>query len=545
MKSFIAGLSRFLFSPLGIVCLAAAYLLVGLVGHDPWRGDDSRHFGPIYSMLHDGAWLVPTIAGEASLDYPPLYYWLGALLAHLGAGLLPLHDGARLASAAFTGATLYFLSRGATDLFGRPALAPASLLTLGTLGLVVHAHETQPMLALLACVTASWAGLARVSAAPIGGGLQAGISAGLAGLAGGLAGLWLTVPLIALSLAAPAPGNAPAARRGLLLGLVAGMVTVSAWLLPLLAKEPLIAAQWWQQQLANGQFAPTDLGDLARLTQQLGWFLWPLWPIAGWALWRNRHHLARFEWRLVLTGCLLALALAFTGSDAPRPPDLLPLIPPLALLAAAGAPTLRRGAASAFDWFAVMTFLVFALLLATAWSAMALTWPPGLARQLLKLAPAFRLESSWVPAALAASLLGAWMILVWRTPRSPNRGPTNWATGMTMLWCMAVVLLMPWFDHGKSYQPAARSLARMLQSTSAHGCIAGQNLAPGIRASLDYFVSIRIQPLNRESSRCTMLLVSADRRTALPPEFKDGEILWEHRRGGGRQLEILRLYRRP
>ncbi|MDY0012469.1 MAG: hypothetical protein RBS40_06215 [Rhodocyclaceae bacterium] len=532
-------ISRFLFSPLGIVCLATVYLLVGLTGHDPWRGDDSRYFGPILSILKDGAWLVPAIAGEPTLDYPPLFFWVGALLAKLTAWLLPLHDGARLASAAAAGATLYFLSRAATDLFGRPALAPASLLTLGTLGLVVHAHETQPILALLACVTASWAGLARLPEAPRAGSLQAGAAAGLAGLAGGLAGLWLTLPVILLCLAAPPQEQSGPARRGLAFGLVATALILAAWLLPLIYLEPALAGRWWRQEWSNWGYLETP----GRLLEQLGWFLWPLWPIAGWALWKHRRQLTRFPWRLVLTGTILALAQVMLNNDVPRPPELLPLIPPLALLAAAGVPSLRRGAANAFDWFAVMTFLVFALLVATAWSAMALAWPPGLARQLIKLAPGFRLEVSWTMAALAATLLAGWMILVWRTPRSPNRGPINWATGMTMLWCMAVALLMPWFDHGKSFRPAAQSLAKALRNGPT-GCIAGQNLPSGLRASMDYFADLRIEPLKDGGSSCTMLLVSVDRRTPLPQRFQQASAVWEYRRGGGRQLEILRLYRR-
>jgi 4-amino-4-deoxy-L-arabinose transferase-like glycosyltransferase len=538
-----AHLLGFLFSPRGIVALAAVYLLVGLVGHDPWRGDDSRYFGPILGMLRDGAWLVPRIAGEPYLEYPPLYYWIGAALAWVTSPILPMHDGARLASALCVAASLFFLARTATELYGRQTLSTVCLLTLGSLGLVIHAHETQPILAILATTTFTYAALALLSRHPFSGGALTGLGCGLATLAGGLAGLALTLPLLLASFVAPPPEAPGDTRKGLALGCLVGVAVVGAWALPLVLRHPTVALTWWQQELGNLAPPARDLQDFERLLAQLGWFLWPLWPIAGWALWRARRKILTYAWRTPSLALALTLAEVAVFSDSLRPANLLPLIPPMALLASAGVPSLRRGAASAFDWFAIMTFMVFAILVGLAWSAMAFAWPPGLTRQLAKLAPGFNFQPSWGLALAGALLVAGWLALVWNAPRSPNRGPINWATGMTMLWALAVCLLMPWFNYGKSYRPAAQSLARALGSRSAD-CIAGQDVTASVRASLDYFAGIRIQPLGSAAPACTMLLVSAERRTLLAEPFSTARLVWEYRRGGGRQLEILRLYRR-
>ncbi|WP_341649568.1 hypothetical protein [Thauera humireducens] len=148
-------LQRRIYGTVGIAVLVALYLLVGLVGHDPWRGDDARYLGPILSMLRGEGWLFPMLAGEPPVDYPPLYYWVGALLAWAGSGFLALHEGARLASAVFVAIGVYFSARTAEALYGRPARTPAALLTMGGLGLVLHAHEIQPLLAVLAMLAMS------------------------------------------------------------------------------------------------------------------------------------------------------------------------------------------------------------------------------------------------------------------------------------------------------------------------------------------------------------------------------------------------------
>ena len=64
-----------------LLLLAASYLLVGTIGHDPWRGDDASHFGPIFDLLNSGPAPIPSLEGGPAIDYGPLYYWLAALMA--------------------------------------------------------------------------------------------------------------------------------------------------------------------------------------------------------------------------------------------------------------------------------------------------------------------------------------------------------------------------------------------------------------------------------------------------------------------------------
>src|SRR3982751_6824294 len=87
------------------LALVLAYLLPGLIGHDPWKQDETYIFGIIQHLLETGDWVVPTLAGETFMEKPPLYYWLAAGLSHLFHPWLSLHDGARLATGVFMGIT--------------------------------------------------------------------------------------------------------------------------------------------------------------------------------------------------------------------------------------------------------------------------------------------------------------------------------------------------------------------------------------------------------------------------------------------------------
>src|SRR6185295_16330851 len=82
-----------------VCCLA--WLIPGLVGHDPWKGDEAVAFGIIHEMLRLNDFAAMQIAGEAYPGKAPLFFWLAALLAKLLGGVMPLHDAARLAAGAF------------------------------------------------------------------------------------------------------------------------------------------------------------------------------------------------------------------------------------------------------------------------------------------------------------------------------------------------------------------------------------------------------------------------------------------------------------
>ena len=125
---------------IGLLCIA--WIVPGLIGHEPWKTDEPYTFGVIYDMLRGGSWLVPTLAGEPFLHEPPLYYWTAAVTAKLSAPLLPLHDGARLATGLYVALALLFCGLAGRELHGKGNGAIATLLLLGSFGLVLRGHET-------------------------------------------------------------------------------------------------------------------------------------------------------------------------------------------------------------------------------------------------------------------------------------------------------------------------------------------------------------------------------------------------------------------
>ena len=95
--------------------LCVAWILPGLLAHDPWKPDEAYNFGVVYEMVRGGSWVAPSLAGEPFVREPPLYYITAALSALLFSPVLPLHDGARLASGFYIALTLLFVADNAQE----------------------------------------------------------------------------------------------------------------------------------------------------------------------------------------------------------------------------------------------------------------------------------------------------------------------------------------------------------------------------------------------------------------------------------------------
>ncbi len=540
MPDFLALIRRGIrLPPAGWVLAAmlAFYVLAGLFGRDPWKGEDAIHIGAAWHMLSYGDWLSPDLAGRPFHE-PPLYYWSAALTGKLFGWLLPMHEAMRLASGLWLTLALMGLYYAGRELYGQESAAASPLLLAGSAGLLFHAHDAQPMLVALAAYGGSIGALAAMERRPHLSGIFYGLS--LAGCLLG-AGLAPVLPLLAiLPLAWWLAPDRQKALRTLGISLAIAALLCLPWPALLLTLEPARFHGWLATELAPLK-TPFSFSGAGRFLSMLPWFAFPAIPLAGWTLWTRRAHLTAKPQLLPLALffiTLLMLALAYRPREIPA----LLLLPPLALLATPGALTLRRGAANAFDWFAMMTFSVFVALVWLCWSAMALGWPEKLAKRVVILRPGFvgHFEILALLVGLAATLWWIWLIVT--APRSPYRSLTHWTMGFTALWLLATTLILPWFDYGKSYRPVAQAIARSLPDK--HGCIAERGLSDTQRASLAYFVEI--EPLLLETpagQKCNWLLVSGTNRQELAAPDGSWNKVWEGSRPSERK-EKMRLFKR-
>ena len=525
-----------------LALIALAFALPGLFGHDLWKTHDAIGLGIVHDMATRGSPLVPSVAGQPWLYDPPLYHWLAAAFGKLLQSLIEFHSAARLASGVVMLAAFWLIYVAARDWASesddrRTNASAAMLVLLGSVGLILHAHEALPELASLAAICGALAVLPHAAHRPLKAGALFGAALGCAALSA----VWLA-PAALLAAVVVAHLACPEWRtRGgivfMTISIVVSLVIAASWPLALYWRAPEVYALWLREA-----WQPTGnpFGNLRFFVVTGSWFAWPAWPLALWAAWSLRRRWSEPRLFVPAVASLLMLALAAWWGPS-QDVNLIPLLAPLALLATHGALCLRRGAAGALDWFGVLTFGFFGALVWLCWFAMLTGLPERFAANFTRAAPGFVLEFKPLYVAFALLLAAAWVFLVFFTTRSPMRSLLRWAAGMVLLWGTGAMLVLPWADYQRSY----RSVALQLRSKVPVGnaCIAQKQLGVSQAAALDYHAGIRTRPFDSaKPNACRLLLVQGNPRHEFDGPGSGWAKLADVGRPGDRG-ERYRLYR--
>ncbi len=527
------------------VCLALVLLLPGLVGRDPWRGDDAEHFGVILQLLQGGSWLTPTFQSEV-WNQSPLYYWVNALIAWPFSLFLSLPDAARIGNLFWVGTTLYALYQAALTTLSNDDARVLPFLALSAPGLMLSAHETQPDLAIMTGYALFFWGASRLCFEKVSpGSLLTALGIGVTLLSGGLC---ITLPLISVLLGLFL--IKPRLRLNTLIALMLGLLIGFSWFIHAAAfgepqtanfADALFEAIWPVTTLRNLSELPSATLSFVKL---LAWATWPAWPIAAWTFWRRR--LTFWHRETIIPLAVFFGALAFdVMSVAPRPSKSLVLLMPMLLLATASVTHLRRGAANMLDAFTLTLFTFTAAFVWLGWSAIHFGWPSHLSETVTRLEPGFRTPLTVVAPAVAFLLTIGWFVLMRNIPRSPVRGIQHWFAGITLIWALVVALWSPWLDHGMTFN---RMAAQLNQQISAPGCIATYKVSDDARAALSYELN-RAMPRSAIPSgkSCRWLLTETpgNQSDVKPPKaWEAATKIWTgHRRGN--RAERYTLYYRP
>ncbi len=525
-----------------VVCVA--WLLPGLVGHDPWKIDEAVIFGVVRQMLASGDWVVPHLAGEPYADRAPLFFWVATLFVKLFGGVLPAHDAARLASALFMAVTMGGVSMAAVALHGQRAGRISVLLLIGCLGLLLRAHEMNTDLAGLAGLSLGLAGLTRAAKQPRLGGPLAGAGIAIAFLGDGLAPALMLLALIA---ALPLAGPQWRTREYALavaFALGIALPVAAIWPALLFERSPVTFWRWLAATVANrwsGGITRGALADFAYFPKMLTWYAWPALPLAAWTIWRARRTLAlREDLRLALVTGAVFLGLIVLVAEA-REVNAMPLLLPLVLLGVAELDSLPRGAASALDWFGVTTFALFAIAIWVGWAAVMTGSPAGVAQWIAREIPGYRYPFRFVPFALAALLSCIWVVVVARSLRTTRRAVVNWSAGITMVWMLAMTLGLPLVEQARSYRGVATALGQALGQPA---CAIGAGVGDAQRALLDYFIGLRLtRAESREAAGCDALIAQQVAGREIAVDASAWREAWRGSRPGDRS-EAFVLYRR-
>ena len=242
--------------------LCIAWILLGLIGHDPWKPDEAHTFGVVYQLLKGSDWVIPMLAGEPYLDKPPLIYLTAAATSSLFSPVLALHDGARLAAGLYIAVAMLFVAMTARELYGNSKSWVAALMLLGCGGLLLRGHQLIPDTSFLAGTAIGLYALAISVRRPLIAGLWLGTGLGVCFLSEGF-----VEPVMLLMTMALLPVVSPHWRTRqylwtVIIAVIAALPWVLIWPLLLEARSPRLFSEWfWVKNIdrLKGIFKPAAL----------------------------------------------------------------------------------------------------------------------------------------------------------------------------------------------------------------------------------------------------------------------------------------------
>jgi 4-amino-4-deoxy-L-arabinose transferase-like glycosyltransferase len=525
--------------------LSLIWLFTGLIGHQPWKPDEAYSMGLAYSVAQGGSWVVPTLAGEPFMEKPPAFYLVAASTGIALSKWLPFHEGARLACGLFMALTLLCIAWAARVSTGNGSSAVLALISC--VGLLVHGHVVLTDVGLLTGFALAYLGFALYETRPRLGAFALGTGVGLGFMTKGLLEPG-TMTIVALALPLLFRSWRTAKYGEFLLRAALWSIPwLMVWPLLLWRASPNLFMEWFWVNNFGRFLGFAGLGPKApswAYARILPWFALPALPFAAWVCWKARRMIpANPSLQVPVLGFFATLGVLAMAHDA-RALYALPLLIPLALLAARLDDALPAHIARWITAAGATTYAAVAGLIWVAWFALRSGWPQPLAQWMKMQQPSFVQNNDWANALLAAIFTASWIVLIVRTRARPHASLFAWAGGITLAWALCATLLLAWVDAGKSYRAMMDEISRNLPTPLS--CLATRSLGEPQRALVHYYLGVL--PRREESgptTACNAMLVQirlVDKQE-IPPLPAGWTKRWEGVRAGD-EKEWFLLYQR-
>ena len=524
--------------------LCAVWVFLGLIGHAPWKPLESTAAAIIKNLLlGQDAWIAPLAGGELNIPEPPLYYWLASLFSKLLAGILAIHDAARLSNSVWMALLLLMVGMTGREMWSRGAGRHAVFLLIGSVGLMLNAHSLNPSIANLSALAMGIYGLALSRRRPWCATLLLGLAIALAFLNGGLNSALILV-LTALCLPVCfANWRTPRLAMVLISAGVIASVPILLWAMLLSQHDPKLLVRFFTTHLHHlHQQIETGRTHFAYFATILLWYAWPALPLGLWGWWQHRHRV-EYHYQLQISTVFALVSWGVLGTvAADKDIYALPLLLPFAIVGASAINTLKRGAATALYGFGCA---LFGLVVIVSWLssyAMYSTHPAKIYARLQFLSGLNHSDVSWLVLLMAGGLTVAWLWLSLRSHLSNSRIITHWAMGMTVTWGLWMTLWLPLFDNAKSYGPIWQDLEHVLAGKSS--CV-HTNVHQPQRMLLRYYTHLKLVPVTvGVPLSCDFYLVrDSKNEPQLMPPVGEWRLVWQRARPADRK-ESFRLLER-
>lgn len=521
-----------------LILLSVIWVCLGLIGHEPWKPYESQSISIVKNMLEGQSYSTPLAVGQSEIEHPPLYYLVAAGFIKVFTPLLPMHDAARLSNILWMGITIMLIGMMGRELWGYGSGRQTALVLIGSLGLVVTAHQITPHVAGLTGLTMALYALTLAHRRPFRAAILLSLSLIICFLSTGL--VHVAIILISALMLAILFRHWQTQRYAIVCGiaLLCALPIAAIWPFIVHANTPHLLNTWWQHQ-----FVLYTEFNHAYFIKTLAWYALPGLPIAIWGLWRYKEYiLSTAKYQLIIIFFMVSFLVL--GLDTkPKEIDALPMLLPIVVMAGGSIETLKRGAAGLLNWFGLMLFGSISFVIWLAWVAMTTGWPAKLNERMQILSGSSDFSLHWLAIIIASFATVIWLLVINNYKHSNRAAITDWAVGMTTAWTLLMTLWLPWIDSARSYKEVMREM--QLHLPTQYACLSSRGLGESQMALLHYYTNIKAIPVdNAQRIDCDIFLIQGERgkdKSNKVGAGSDWKLLWEGKRAAYTR-ENFRLY---
>lgn len=497
--------------------LSFVWIFTGLTGHEPYRPLESTTISQILEIIQHNQFIHPSSASNEVPNYPPLYAFFGAAFAKIFSPFFEIHDGARLSNAMWISLTMITLGLLTRELWGIGFGRTAGLFFIASIGLILNIHTLTPEIAALFGFGLSLYAFSLYFRRPFRASVIFGIGFSIIFLSNGI------TPFISIILTAVLLSFFKFWRNKryiIFLGIsfFIGFSIIGTWLLAFNYSDPSLFKAWVNQPILNK--SPNFLYNL----RGISWSTWPAFPLAIWILCKNYKKI--LSQKKILLPLVFILIYFFTISLNIREDQInwLPLTIPFCLLAVGSIDLLKRGYASALNWFGILIFGFFSFLIWLGWFAMQTGFPEKIFERMFFLSGNFSANFDLINFIIAFLLTCYWLVNAFKNKITNRSSITNWALGITMLWVVLIMLWGPFIENIKSHKNIYSQIKPFMAQSSS--CLYTRNMTSSQMNLLHYY--IKTSPIDglKNDKNCRLALVLLSNGKEMPAEYKDWHEIW-------------------
>lgn len=481
-----------------LILMALAWIPPGLFGHEPWKPDEGYTIGLVNHMTQTGDWIVPTLAGEPFMEKPPIFFLTASLFAKLlSPNGIPLHQAAALATALYMALLFVFSYLSGKEANGTRGGMICALGLMGCVGLTVRAHSTITDAAMWCGFAIAGYGMLVLSRRNIAGAFWFGTGSGLTFMAKGFQGpAFIGVATLLLPLFCTEKRSLSYCRF-LVWSFLFSLPWLLIWPVALYRHSPDLFNEWfWANNI--GRFLGERYG-YASLTQDSNpwkyvllfpWFTLPLWPPAILVWWRKGARGLNDSKLMFPTLIVVAGLILLTAASGRRELYMIPLLPPLALIAAQCKDPLPGWLNTIMRRVIIFAAGLGLVVVWGVWIGWRVGWPPALMGKIASFAPGLEDGTGRISLVLAVLYSVLWCILYISRRLAPQTWDWAWAGGMTAVWGVAMLLFMPILNYTNGYKATFADMMKQMPENVSSIRVNNCRLGESQRAILEYYFGL-------------------------------------------------------